>query len=126
MRTYPIVFTKKTLLNPIILTIFKLFFLPNSFTFLIIRKSKALIFEMEEKNSNDMEESPINQLALNPMIFHQRFSHISKQIFEKLDEKNLKICREIAKPWQDCIDNQNILWNKIAKKNGGAQSLQLA
>ena len=88
--------------------------------------SKALNFEMEEKDSNDMDASPINQLVLNPMIFHQRFSHISEQIFEKLDEKNLKICREIAKPWQDCIDNKNILWNRIAKKSGWAKTLQSA
>ena len=68
-----------------------------------------------------MEKSP-----LNPMVFHKGFLHITEQIFEKLDNKSLKNCREISKTWQVAIDNRNILWKRFAKKNGGTKSFQLA
>ena len=63
---------------------------------------------------------------LNPMVFHLRFSHITEQIFENLDSKSLKNCREVSKSWQICIDNRNILWNKMVKKNSGNKAFQLA
>ena len=68
----------------------------------------------------------MNQPTLNPMVFHQGFPHITEQIFEKMDNKSLKNCREVDKTFQKCIDNQNILWNKIAKKLGGNKTFQLA
>ena len=43
-----------------------------------------------------------------------------------MDDQSLKNCREVAKSWQNCIDNQNILWNKIAKKNDGTKLFQKA
>ena len=73
-----------------------------------------------------MEELPLNQPTLNPMVFHQGFKHITEQIFEKMDNKSLKNCREVAKTMQNCIDNQNILWYKIAKEYEGDQTFQLA
>ena len=68
----------------------------------------------------------MEELTLNPMVFHPRFPHITEEIFEKLVEKSLKNCREVAKLWQNCIDEWNILWNKIATKNGGNKTFQLA
>ena len=73
-----------------------------------------------------MEESLINQPTLNPMVFHQLFPHITEQIFKIMDDKSLKNCRKVTKSWQISIDNRNILWEKIAKKNGGTKTFQLA
>ena len=76
---------------------------------------------MGNNNSKIFEELP-----LNPMVFHPRFLHISEKIFDKMDDKCLKNCREITKSWQIAIDNKNTLWNKIATKNGGTETLQKA
>ena len=81
---------------------------------------------MKKKITIILKKSPITQLTLNPMVFYQGFQHITEQIFEKMDEKSLKSCRAVAKSWQNCIDNQNILWKKIARKNGGTKSFQQA
>ena len=43
-----------------------------------------------------------------------------------MDSKSLKNCRKVSKSWQECIDNQNILWNKIVEKKGGNETFQLA
>ena len=88
----------------------------------------------EKKKQNDnklLKEAKVSNhielvQAFNPMVFHPRFPHISEQIFGHMDKKSLKNCRTVAKSWQNCIDNQNILWNKIVKKNDGTKSLQLA
>ena len=66
-----------------------------------------------------MELSP-----LNPMVFYLRFSHISEQIFKKMNKRSLRNSRKVAKSWQNCIDNQNILWEKSFKD--GKKALQLA
>ena len=63
---------------------------------------------------------------LNPMVFYPRFQHITEQIFEKLDGNSLKNCRKVSKSWQECIDNRNILWNKIVEKEDGNKTFQLA
>ena len=68
-----------------------------------------------------MEES-----TLNPMFFYTAFQHITEQIFVKLDDQSLKNCRTVAKSWQKCIDNRNILLTVIVEKNGGNKTLQLA
>ena len=73
-----------------------------------------------------MQKSKMEKPTLNPMAFYPRFSHISEQIFEKLDNQSLKNCREVSKSYQECIDNQNILWNKIVKKESGNETFQLA
>ena len=72
------------------------------------------------------EKIKIEVPLLNPMVFYARFSHISEDIFKKMDSKSLKNCREVSKPWQECIDNQDILWNKIAKKENGGEAFELA
>ena len=77
-------------------------------------------------NSQNAEELQLNKQALNPLVFHQGFQHITEQIFENMDDQSLKNCREVANSWQNCIDNQNILWSKIAKKNGGTESFKKA
>ena len=56
-----------------------------------------------------------NKTSLNPMVFYARFPHISEKIFENLNIESLKNCRKISKSWLECIDNPNILRNKIAK-----------
>ena len=60
------------------------------------------------------------------MIFYPRFSHISEKVFENLDIKSLENCRVISKSWQGCIDNQNILWNEIAKNENANKAFQSA
>ena len=54
--------------------------------------------------------------TLNPTVFYTRFPHISQMIFEILNIKDLENCRKVCKSWLGCIDNQNILWNKVARK----------
>ena len=55
-----------------------------------------------------MEES-----ILNPLDFHPRFSHITEQILEQLDNKSLTNCREVAKYWQKVIDDRKLSWIRI-------------
>ena len=62
---------------------------------------------------------------LNPMVFHARFPHISEKIFETLNIKSLENCRKVSKLWLGCIDNQNILWNKIAQDENGNKKFQI-
>ena len=64
------------------------------------------------------DNSNIEMPALNPMLFRQRFQHITEQVFEKLDKKSLRYCREVTKAWQNCIDDCNILWKKIVDEYG--------
>ena len=63
---------------------------------------------------------------LNPMVFYPGFPHIAEQIFEHLDNKSIKNCRKVSKSWQNCIDNRNILWNKIVNDEDGNKAFQLA
>ena len=64
--------------------------------------------------------------TLNPLVFYPRFPHIVEKIFHFLEIKTLKDFRRIAKRWQEYIDNQNLLWNKIANKLGGNMAFKLA
>ena len=41
------------------------------------------------------------------------FPHIAKQIFEKLDNKDLTNCRLVVKSWKNFIDEQNLPWTRI-------------
>ena len=63
---------------------------------------------------------------LNPMVFHPRFQHITKQIFKHLDNENLKNLREISISWQEFIDNRNILWNEVFKNKDCNNAFQLS
>ena len=71
-------------------------------------------------------QNVISTTPLNPMVFYARFSHISEKIFENLDIKSLENCRVVSKSWQECIDNRDILWIKIAKNEEGNMAFQLA
>ena len=71
------------------------------------------------KKKNDDSIPP-----LDPMVFYARFPHISKKIFENLNIKGLKNCRKVSKSWLKCIDNQNILWNKVAENEDCNKVLQ--
>ena len=80
------------------------------------------------EESNDNQEAKTNEELepLNPMVFHTRFSHVTEKIFAHLDEASISNCREIAKSWQESIDNRNILWLKIVQKRGANEAFQLA
>ena len=39
-----------------------------------------------------------------------RFPHLPEQIFQKLDPESLFKCREVAKSWQEVIDEKTYLW----------------
>ena len=39
-----------------------------------------------------------------------RTPHVSQQIFEQLDIKSLKDCREVTKSWQKSINRKNLTW----------------
>jgi ankyrin len=39
-----------------------------------------------------------------------KFSHLPEQIFQKLDHKGLFKCREVARSWQEVIDERNYPW----------------
>ena len=41
---------------------------------------------------------------------HLRFSHITEQIFEKLDNNGLSKCRKVSIVWQDIVDDQKEIW----------------
>ena len=81
------------------------------------------IFVIEGEKITDMEE-----WFLNPMVFYQGFQHITEQIFEKMEIKSLQSCREVTTTWQICIDDRNILWNKLVKRRNfdGNLEIQLA
>ena len=62
-------------------------------------------------------------LSLNPLNFFQPLHQIPEQIFEQLDNRSLKISREVSKSWRNYIDEkkfQLIQMVKIPKvlKNG--------
>ena len=49
-------------------------------------------------------------------VIISRFNHIADKIFEQLDIKSIKDCREVCKLWQEQIDNKKFLWIPIAIK----------
>merc|ERR1712156_1125776 len=42
-----------------------------------------------------------------------RFPHIVQQIFENLDNKSLTNCKEVARPWQNYIEDRHMTWIRI-------------
>ena len=54
----------------------------------------------------------VSTTSLNPMVFYERFQHISEKIIERLDIISLRNCREVSKSWQKCIDQQIISWTR--------------
>ena len=61
-------------------------------------------------------------VTLESNVFHPRFQHISEQIFSQMDTNRLKNCRQVYKLCQNCIEDQNRLWNKIPEKIGKVHS----
>ena len=47
------------------------------------------------------------------------FPHIAGQIFEKLDDKSLKICTEVSTVWRDFIENEKFYWSRVTKIDSG-------
>ena len=37
--------------------------------------------------------------SLNPMVFYPGFPHIAEKIFDQLDKRSLRSCREVSKSW---------------------------
>ena len=62
--------------------------------------------------------------GLNPMVFYPGFLHIAEQIFKHLDKKSLSNCREVAKLWQECIDDRNPLWNRLVENKNYNEAFQ--
>ena len=77
------------------------------------------------KNSTKTRKK-VKLCPLNPIIFYSRYPHITKKIFEKMDKESLKNSRLVSKSWQNCIDNQNILWVKILEDKDAEEAFQLA
>ena len=75
--------------------------------------------------SHSKLQDDIFNMPLNPMVFYARFQHIYEKIMENLNTKSLEKCREVSKSWMECIDNQNILWNRIVKRRDGNKLLKL-
>ena len=73
-----------------------------------IKKTSAQKRKFSKKSSKKGKK--VKLLPLNPIIFHSRFPHITEKILENLDKDSLKKFRLVSKSWQNCIDNQNILW----------------
>ena len=53
-------------------------------------------------------QKDISSRPLNPMVFKARFPHITEKIFEKIDMKTLKNCKEASTSWREFVDDQNI------------------
>ena len=51
-----------------------------------------------------------------------RFSHLGRQIFEKLSNQSLEKCRRIGKTWKFFIDNEKIRIFAIIKKISNASN----
>ena len=74
-----------------------------------------------------MSTLPLELLTpLNPMVFYERFPHIPEKVFEIMDIESLKKFRKVSKSWQECIDNRDILWNKVSRTKNDAKALQSA
>ena len=71
-------------------------------------------------------QNNIDTTPLNPMVFHSRFPDIFEKVFENLSIKDLKNSREVSKSWMQGIDNQNILWHKVAENEDSKKFFQLA
>ena len=48
-------------------------------------------------------------------IFFSRFSHVTENIFDQLDDKRLVMCRIVNKSWKSYLDNQKFLQIRIIK-----------
>ena len=94
-----------------------------------IEKNVFFFRKIYDSAENSVEESGQKKIKiepLNPMVFYPRFKHIVEKIFANLDSKSLSNCREIAKSWQECIDNKNLLWLAIVNKIGSNEAFQRA
>lgn len=46
-----------------------------------------------------------------------RFSHLGEDIFDSLDDQNLKRCRKVSRTWNSFIEDQKYTWIRIIKKH---------
>ena len=46
-----------------------------------------------------------------------RFPYVGEEIFDRLDEKSLGICKKVCRSWKKCIEdpNQKFMWIHIIK-----------
>ena len=78
-----------------------------------LRESYKQILRIKIMNRNVVYIEYMDETILNPMDFYPRFPHITKQIFQQLDNMSLVTCREISKQWKTSIDDYNLLWLRI-------------
>ena len=58
-----------------------------------------------------------------------RFPHLSEQIYQQLDNKNLNKSRKIGRVWQRYIDYEDLPWQRIMAENplkNGQTTLHIA
>ena len=91
-----------------------------------MKETRENCLDESSNEQEDMNEIKLDATPLNPMVFYSRFQHITEKIFKKSDKNSLKNFREVARIWQKSIDNQDILWNKIVKKENRNESFRLA
>ena len=48
---------------------------------------------------------------------------IGEQIFDVLNNKDLKNCREVCKHWQDAIDSEKYIWHRMIKVHNTKYSM---
>ena len=72
-------------------------------------------FKNMSRTRQDMSEK---ESETSPAHFTLRIPHVSKKIFEYLDDKSLMKCREVNKSWQKFIDGQRFTWIRIIKAVG--------
>ena len=66
-------------------------------------KKRPLDDDSSKELSN--KETKIEITPFNPMLFYPVFPHITEKIFNHLEKRSVKDCREVSKSWLDSIDN---------------------
>ena len=67
----------------------------------------------QQSRVNKSRKKDMKVPVLNPLVFYQRFPHITEQIFKYLDKKSLTNCSKVSKSWKNCIDGKKLLWIQI-------------
>ena len=75
-------------------------------------QSKKRSLDVDSSDDVANKEVKIELPPLKPMVFYPVFPHIAEKIFDKSDKKTLS-------PFLDITENQDFLWNKFLKDEGG-------
>ena len=63
---------------------------------------------------------------IQPFIFQSEYPHITEFFFENFDKQSQKNARLVSESWQNCIDNQNILWKILFEDKDGEEAFPAA